>query len=347
MIWLVVAMMGCRPAMTFRVTRPAEIAVDQSIQKLAVIDRAGSPASQATSSAFVDELLALSSPRFTAVSRQASRRAFSAVTVTEGDTIRPAQAGAMCKDLNVTGIVSLEHMQVSDDWFFDTRIEEETTTVTVNGRAREETREVIVHEATYTAEIATTWRLYSCQGRVRDFYQTVVHSSFYGEGDTRADARNDVGETDDLQADLSVTAAWVYLKRISPYDMDVSRTYYRGWGGDLRQGAKAMRAGNFGVAEKALKRSIRAKGGKTKGKALYDLAIVSEQNGDLARALNQARRANKILDSTLSNELVRRLRARKRQDSEIKEQLDTPPAAVPVLVPVPEPGAPNMVPVER
>jgi hypothetical protein len=338
MIWLL-ALVGCRHTLTFEVTRPAEIAVDQDIQKLAEIDRFGSDSAQSTTSAFIDELLLLESPRFSATSRQAARNATAQINATEGAPLAPEHTRKLCEDLAVTGIVSLEEMNVDDGWAFSTRTESETTTSTVNGAVREVTRDIVTHEATYTAEIATTWRLYSCEGRVRDFYQTLVTSSWYGEGSSRADARTNVGETDALMEDLAVTAAWVYLKRISPYDVNISRRYYSALGGDLREGARYLRDGQLTLAEETLRSGARSASGKKKGKLLYDLAVVSEQKGELDTALSQARRAHKLLDSALSEELVRRLRARARQESEIKSQLDEP-APTPILAPPLVPTAP-------
>lgn len=328
MMWIAVMLMGCRPSITFNVTRPAELAVEQNIQRLAVLNRHGSDSANATSAAFINELLALSNPRFTAVSRQAANNAMSSINATEGLPLSPTQISSICDELSVSGIVSLEEMNTTDTWSFGERVEEETTTVTVNGRSREETREVIVHEAYYNIDIATTWRLYSCEaGRVRDDYQTIVSSTWAGEGDSRGDARSDVGDIDSLQEDLSITAAWVYLKRISPYDVSITRKYYRGFGSShLRLGGLELSLGRLEDAQQTLRRGAKASDGKKKGKMLYNQALVSEQLGELETALKQARRANALLDSNLSNELVRRLRARLHQEAEIREQLDEAPA---------------------
>jgi hypothetical protein len=329
MMWITAMLMGCRPAITFNVTRPAEIAVEQNIQRLAVINRFGSDSATATSAAFVSELLALANPRFSAVSRQAANNAMASVNATEGAPLGPTQVTSLCESLGVSGIVSLEEMDTTDTWSFSERINEETTTVTVNGRSREETREVTIHEAFYNVDIATTWRLYTCEsGRSRDFYQTVVSSSWTGEGSSRGDARTDVGNTDNLTEDLAITAAWVYLKRISPYDVSITRKYYRGFGNnELRLGGLYLTAERYEDAQKTLRSGAKGADGKRKGKMLYNLALASEQLGDLEAALKQSRRANNLLNNNLSNELVRRLRARVQQEAEIKEQLDEAPAA--------------------
>lgn len=339
MLWMFVALTGCRPSLTFNVTRPAEIAVEQNIQRLAVINRFGSDEATATAAAFNDELLLLSNPRFTAVSRQAANNAMGDINATEGQPLAPTQVTQICEALSVSGIVSLEDMSTSDAWFDSERIEEETTTVTVNGVPREETREVTVYDSTFTLEIATTWRLYSCEnGRVRDFYQTVVANSWYGTGASRADARIDVGETDDLTSGLSITAAWVYLKRISPYDEVAVRRYYRGMGGDSRLGSLQIGSSSYEEAAKTLRRGIKEASGKKKGKMLYNLAIALEQAGNLDGALKQAKRANRLLDNSMSNDLVWRLRSRTQQEAEIREQLDAP---------APEPEGAMQRPAER
>lgn len=334
MIWFL-AMVGCKPSLTFQVTRPAEVVIEQDIQKLAVIDRAGTNDADATATAFVEELLALSNPRFSLSSRVAARSAMGEIAPPDGEVLRPEHTQALCDRLSVSGIVSLEAIDIDDGWASSSYTEERTETVTVNGRAREEVREVEVFVEEFVAEIATTWRLYSCEGRVRDYYQTVVSSAWLGEGDSRSDARLDVGETDDLKGDLAVTAAWVYLKRISPFDVEITRKYYRGVGGSLRTGSVHMAAGNWSAAEQALRSGAKDSGGKKKGKHLYNLAVVSEQQGDLTAAQKQAKRANSLIDSSLSEELVRRLRGRARQEVEIKEQLDEPAPASPPPLPLP------------
>ncbi|CAN0461633.1 unnamed protein product, partial [Ectocarpus fasciculatus] len=111
MIWFV-ALVGCQPSLRFQVTRPAEVDIPQDINKIAIIDRAGTDDADATATAFVEELLLLSSPRFALSSRVAARSAMGEIAPADGEPLKAQHTEALCQRLGVNGIVSLEEMNI-------------------------------------------------------------------------------------------------------------------------------------------------------------------------------------------------------------------------------------------
>ncbi|MEL6349527.1 MAG: DUF6340 family protein, partial [Myxococcota bacterium] len=160
-----------------------------------------------------------------------------------------------------------------------------------------------------------------CDGEIVDVFTLRAADAWEAEGDRRGIARTNAGEPEDHISALMITAGERYLRHISPFEATITRAYYR-----KPDGSKALGARRLEPAEKALLASVKTSDGKNKGKALFNLALVYEQQGRLDDAVKTARRANKLLDNDLSRELLRKLRFRRAQEQVITEQLGDEPA---------------------
>lgn len=318
-------LLGCRPSLTFQVIRPAEVTVAPDVRSLALVDRVESNASRR----WLDEMKEtlriniVNPPRFTLADRSGAPGAMEALDLSGGGTIPRDQIGTFCERAGANGVVSLRSFEVLADWDFDTRIEQLTETVTrnVNGRAvdRQVTRDVTVHSARHEVRANGVVRLYNCAGEVLDAHTLRVFDYWEGEGDSRGAARTNTGEPEDHRAALIISATETYLRHISPYEATISRTYYR-----RPNGSSMLKAGELKQAEQALREEARTADGKKKGRALYNLAVLKEQQGDFDSAVKLANRANRLLASDLSAELARKLHARRAQEVQVDEQLDQP-----------------------
>ena len=207
------------------------------------------------------------------------------------------------------------------------RIRVSSETVTTNGRSvtRDVTRDVTVHEATYVATADVTWRLYPCGEPPLDIVTIHIEDSWYGEGDSPTEARTNAGDVEAMLDNLVAATGVSYLHRVSPHEEVLSRPYYRGLGGNLRAGSTYLANGKLDRAEETYKDGLQGAGDRKKGKLLYDMALVSEQQGDMDEALKRAKRADRLLDNRLSDQLLRDLRARRREQSTVAQQLSPEP----------------------
>ena len=328
--------LGCRPTLRVEVTLPAAVDIRPDVQQLALVDRTDTDAGRAAINEFIDGMLDLRTPRFSVVNRQSTRALYASIHAVEGAPLTRTQSQKLCDQTKASGVVALESARSWGGWSFGERTDSRTITQTTQTSRGEVSREVveeyIVYEAVYTAEVEVVWRLYGCGDTALDYAVIRASDSWFGEGPSPNTARGVVGPTAPLEADLIASTGDAYLQRIAPHEVLLSRPYYRGVAGPLRQGSRHMGRGELARAEEAMQPALSDAGKRKKGKLLYDLALVSEQQGDLDLAVKRAKRADRLLDTSMSSSLVRELRERRRMDRTVSEQL-APDAPDPVRSP--------------
>ena len=318
--------LGCRPHLTMEVTRPAQVMIDPAVVSLSVVDRVGSDLSGEVVAAFQESAKEARVARYSLLDGQ---RIYTTQTNQIGAPLNRESARAICADQGTTGILSLEALTTDGEWFITEEIRKvtETQTVTENGVSTEQEieKDVPIYAATYTAQVDAQWRLYNCVGRSLDDLSMVLSESWFAEGDSQGDARSAVGETAEKQEWLVGAAGTTYFQRIAPYEVTLSRTYYR-WGSKpLRVGVRALKSGDWQTAESQFREASKQTENRRKGKAHYNLALAKEQSGDLDAAHKQASRAHALIDSDMSKAYVRALRKRQKQEVKLQEQTQGAP----------------------
>jgi hypothetical protein len=239
-------------------------------------------------------------PRFDVVPYDTAKAAYEAHARDTNKPLSKAVTEGICEDAAVSGIVSIERLDLSDEWNFSTRTEEVTETQTVtreNGDEEEVevTREVTIHEANLEITVDSNWKLYACDGEVIDTHGIKDARSWSAEGETRADARENVGTVKTLRATVLGTVGQTYRGRISPWDHTVVRRYFRGGSKQVRDGRKQAKSDDWDAAYALWKKGAKAGNPKAAAKAWHNLAVFHENKGNLKLALKYARRASKVL----------------------------------------------------
>ncbi|MEC7984623.1 MAG: DUF6340 family protein [Myxococcota bacterium] len=321
--------MACSPSITFQITNPAEVKIKQQIQKIAPIDREESRASRKVIDSFMNGLEDVRNPRFAMISRATSQKAFADKSSTVGQPLTREQAQTICKSTEASGIVSLERLRVQKDWemsdYQTTKREEERQTIVKDGEETEQTvykdKVVTMHRAVFTVGIDVDWKLYNCSAGVEDSHTAEMSNTWRGEGESVADAKAQVGETRDLIAEMAAQHGVSYMRRISPYEISVTRKYYRCGHKKMKEANKLMVDGKIMRAEKRYLLAIEDSVQKEKGKSHFNYAVLLERMGKTKQALEQAKKGHEIMQSGMSQTYVDQLRNRVKKEKRIKRQL--------------------------
>ncbi len=326
--WMpLLGLLGCAGMAHVQVLEPAEITVKQSVKSLALVDRQSNKHSFKVMYALREGIAA--GPRFEVIDNAASQAALTRQAQASGHALSKSAAGAICSDTQATGIVSLEQFIIDDSWDFSSREEEvtesRTVTKTVKGRTVEKeidvTRDVVIHEATFTVKLDTRWTLYDCDGEALDSHSMVDNGEWTGEGSTRADAKLGTGQPKKLKATFLGTVGRKYRSRISPFTHHVLRLYYRWGSSEIRAGHSRVQEQDWGAAERLWTEAAKDSSKTLKAKAWHNLAVYHEQKGDLETALKYSKRAAKVLDTSWVRSYPDALEDRLKDDERLKKQL--------------------------
>ncbi len=328
LIWtLALGTIGCAGKKHIKVMEPAQISVPQPVQTLALVDRQANKHSFRVMYSLRDAITA--GPRFGVVDNTAAQNALARQAVAAGQNLSKRAARSICAETNATGIVSLERFLIDDGWSYDWHTELVTesqfVTRTQDGEETTEaidvTKEVKVHEATFSANLETEWSLYDCDGNVLDTHAMSQAQSWQGEGQSKSDARLEAGEAKKLRAYLLGSVGRSYRARVSPFSHEIQRRYYRGGNHDLRAGHRAAQANDWVTAEREWASASKRKRARARAKAWHNLALLHEQQGDLDTALSYASRAADVLGKGWVKHYPQTLRERLTDQARVEQQL--------------------------
>jgi hypothetical protein len=113
-----------------------------------------------------------------------------------------------------------------------------------------------------------------------------------------------------------------YATRIIPYYLRVSRFYYVRGDGSFSIATRMARAGDWDGAANIWRKATNSSSGKVAGRACYNMAIISEINGDLNGALQWARKAYEVYKTPYALDFVNILQQRQSNDAVLKSQTE-------------------------
>ncbi len=318
------ALLGaCRGHVTLDFVKPANVTINPQVQVLAPIDRAGAHLSGEALAEVVHQLQ--DTDRFQLVEPAAAAVAFAQQPGLAGMPVHPDTAKGVCALTGAQGLLVLETMQPDPSWSDSSKhvehIRTEGYTEDGEDKVREIREEYDLSVATLTLEYTAFWSTYDCNAKVLDAFEFLVVHKAVGEGDTPAQARAAISDQNALHYTAARDIARRYARRISPSGATVQRSYYRSGSGAIRSGAKAVASGDWERAQKHLTLAVEEAEGKTKGKALYDLALAAEAQGDLPAALGYAERADTLLANNATARYVRQLQKRAQQEKKLGHQM--------------------------
>jgi hypothetical protein len=113
-----------------------------------------------------------------------------------------------------------------------------------------------------------------------------------------------------------------YASRVIPYSIRVSRFYYVRGNGSFSIAKRMAQAGDWGGAANIWGEATKSSSGKVAGRACYNMAIISEINGDLNGALQWAKKAYEVYGTPYALNFVNILQQRQSNDAVLKSQTD-------------------------
>ena len=327
---------GCASTINLEVLKPAALAVPPEVQTLAVVDRSkpknfgqgvlgaiegvltgeeigADTEGRASARQALAQALA-ASPRFDVVTPSLTAEAAES-SIFETAGLKWRQAERICDLHGCDGIVTLEAFD--SDKVDDLELGERTETV--DGKERR----VRTFEITRRMSVLTSWRLYDVRNRqiLDDLRETSFARSWTSTGDSKQEAVSGLPNNTAMVRDVAVMAGSEYGRRIAPSYLWVSRRYY-GRGDDRLKEARArVRGLDWEGAAKIWRRVKNSDDPKLRGRALFNLALYQEVNGNLDLALKQARKANRVLNKGATRQYVTTLSVRQAEQARLDQQL--------------------------
>jgi len=178
----------------------------------------------------------------------------------------------------------------------------------------------LTQQVNMTTLVKTGWRIYDPSTRnILDEYILSRDLSFRGSPVAAASAI--MGHKEEV-IKVGNQAGQAYAYRIMPYSIRVSRFYYVRGSSNFTVATRMARTGNWDGAAKLWQQETTNPSRKVAGRACYNMAIISEINGDLSGAMTWAQKAYEMYNNRLALSYVNVLKNRQANDAVLKEQTD-------------------------
>jgi hypothetical protein len=344
--------LGCTPHIHLRVLEPADVAVPPHIEKVAVVSRTRpSTGGQAVLNVIEGALSgeAIGADREGAA--QAKRGVVEALAesprydvvvpavelegVGSGVTAPPLRwprVEKICAEVGAQGLVVLEAFDTNSS------VEEQ-----VENRTRTDDRGKEIHYKVFHAHRETsmisTWRFYDAGNHVLidEWFDHRNARSWEEEGETPEDARSRLPAQIDTVGAVAWDAGHDYGRRIAPSWLWVSRAYFGKGDPAFKEAKRHVRADQWVQAEAAWGGLAQSEDPKIRGRALFNLALVKEREGDLDQAVALAREADSLLGKGRTRGYISTLETRRAKQAQLEQQLRThappPPPEEPPIEP--------------
>ena len=179
----------------------------------------------------------------------------------------------------------------------------------------------VEHHVNMTTSVKTGWRIYDPATRtILDEYVLDRDISSSASGINPAVAASALNGRNEAVKDVSTQAGQAYAARILPYWIRVSRDYFVGGNDNFKTARRKAQSGNWDGAAEIWKQETKDPDGKLAGRACYNMAIISEINGDLDEAIQWAQKSYEDYNIRLALNYLNILRYRKRQNDLLKSQ---------------------------
>jgi hypothetical protein len=178
----------------------------------------------------------------------------------------------------------------------------------------------LTQQVNMTTVVRTGWRIYDPSSRnILDEY--ILSRDFAFRGNPVAAASAIMGHKEEV-IKVGNQAGQAYAYRIVPYSVRVSRFYYVRGSSNFTIATRMARTGNWDGAAKLWQQETTNTSRKAAGRACYNMAIISEINGDLNGAITWAQKAYEMYNNRLALSYVNVLRNRQADNDVLKSQTE-------------------------
>lgn len=179
----------------------------------------------------------------------------------------------------------------------------------------------VEHQASMLTTVKMGWRIYDpVERNILDEFPVVGRMTFSGKGINPVKAAGAIIGRKEALKQVSNKAGQDYALRIIPFWLRVSRDYYVRGTDNFRTARRKAQAGNWDGAAALWQSETANNKSKVAGRACYNMAIISEINGNLGEAMQWAQKAYEDYNNKLALRYVKILENRAAKNALLEEQ---------------------------
>ena len=334
---LLVLLCSCRSTnlVYISVLQPAPVSLPQNIKSVAVINRSQSSRQNKIIDA-VDKVMTMEGPNLDKAGAESSingltdelwkNNRFAAVRyIADGRFNNEAAPGTFPGTLSWDAIEKICIEDSADAVFalelFDTDTRMSYAANTVSLKTPLGNVPAIEHQANMQTLVKTGWRIYDPQSRtVIDEYASDKSLHFSARGINPVVAAAGLINRKEAVKDAGNQSGHAYALRLIPYWIRVYRDYYIKGTDNFTVACRKARTGNWKGAETLWMKETTNPDRKIAGRACYNMAIISEIDGNLDKAIAWAKQSYENYNNKLALGYLNVLKNRKVEDNILQEQ---------------------------
>jgi len=179
----------------------------------------------------------------------------------------------------------------------------------------------IEHQASMLTQVKCGWRIYDPSSKnILDEFPVIRHISYTGKGINPVAAAGALIGRKEAVKEVGNQSGHAYALRIFPYDIRVSRNYYVRGTGNFTIAKRRAQTGHWNEAAELWQQETHNPKHKIAGRACYNMAIISEINGDLDQALGWAQKSYEDYNNHLALGYVNILKNRQYNNDILRDQ---------------------------
>ena len=316
------------------VTHPAPVTIAPEIKTVGIIDRS-TPTDQTRSLDVIDKVLTLEGAALDSIGtleaikgvteELAANDRFNEVKLLDGLEFRTSGLGGMpmpltwdqvegiCRESGAQALFALELYDT------DTRISYRTEP----GKVKTPLGDIPVlnHSASMETLVKTGWRIYSPSDRaILDEHIVAESVIFAGKGINPVAAVAGMIHRKDAVKEVSRKAGHIYALRLIPYRLRVTRDYFVKGTDNFKIAKRRAQLGKWDDAAELWEKETENPKMKIAGRAHYNMAIISEINGNIDDAIAWAQKAYSDYRNKPGLRYVRILENRKYNEEVLRYQ---------------------------
>lgn len=171
--------------------------------------------------------------------------------------------------------------------------------------------------------VNTGWRIYDpLNKQIVDEESINKVISFQGSGINPVVAAAALLDRKEAVKKTAFQAGEIYASRLIPYNLRVNRDYYVKGNGQFKIAKRMAQTSDWEGAAKIWEQETKNVSAKISARAMHNMAIIHEMDGNLDAALTMAQKAYQIGGKSVSLNYVNILKNRKQQNDLLNQQLE-------------------------
>lgn len=181
---------------------------------------------------------------------------------------------------------------------------------------------MVNHNVNIATDVKSGWRIYDPATRlILDEFVVGRSLNFASSGINPLDAVAALANRREAVKDAGNKSGGIYATRVLPYWISVYRDYFVKGSDNFKTAQRKAQSGNWDGAAAIWKKESASSDIKLAGRGCYNMAIISEINGDLDGAMQWAQRSYEDYNIKMALTYLNILRSRKNNEDLLKYQV--------------------------